>query len=229
MNRLGKSMSSLVIAGVSILLVGGALITTLAQSGFSPTPYIAPTNTAIQINTQPPQEVSTSTPEENAEDTPDATLPPTQTSSAVLPSSTPTTVQTSENAPSATAQPACTTPSTWIKYTVQSGDTLYSIAILFQTTYLTLQTGNCMSGSSIYTGDILYVPDNATITPTTKPTKAPTKTTAPTNTATNTATAVPSNTPVPTATFTDTPIPTSTDTPTPTPTPTETLTDTPTG
>ena len=71
--------------------------------------------------------------------------------------------------PSATSAPsgACTKPAGWINYTVKSGDTLFKISRLFQTTVSELQTGNCLGSSTqIITGTRLWVPNNATITPT---------------------------------------------------------------
>ena len=223
MNRIGKSVSSLIIAGISILLVGGALITTLAQSGFAPTPYTLPTNTAIQVSTQstkdtpiPTMVIDTSTPADDSSDAATETLDE-------LPRTTPVETPVSESA-TATSAMACSTPATWIKYTIKSGDTLFSIAQLFQTKYRTLQTGNCMGSSTrIYPGETLYVPNNATITPTPQPTKKPTQvltntTVPPTKTATLTPTAT--STPTITNTPTESPTPTSTNTATPEPTPT---------
>jgi LysM repeat protein len=84
---------------------------------------------------------------------------------------------------------SCTKPSGWITYTVQSGDTLFKISRQFQTSVSEIQTGNCMGSSTkIITGTRLWVPNNATLTPTS------TATTAKTN-------------PPPTKTATDTPVP----------------------
>lgn len=67
----------------------------------------------------------------------------------------------------ATEPPVCTTPTGWVTYKIQSGDTLFSIAVRYQTTFLTLQAGNCMGNSTkIITGSTLWVPNNPTITPT---------------------------------------------------------------
>jgi LysM repeat protein len=83
----------------------------------------------------------------------------------------------------------CTKPAGWITYTVKSGDTLFQISRLFQTTVSEIQAGNCMGSSTkIITGTRLWVPNNATLTPTS------TATTAKTN-------------PPPTKTATDTPVP----------------------
>jgi LysM repeat protein len=108
----------------------------------------------------------------------------------------------------------CGPPYGWVFYTVQAGDTLYSIADLFDTTVYALQNANCMAGSTlIRIGQQLSVPYHATSTPGTTPT--PSETVQPTSTEPpfqDTPTGTPSQ-----DTPTETP---SQDTPTPTPMPT---------
>ncbi len=89
----------------------------------------------------------------------------------------------------------------WVKaYTVQAGDNLYRISLLYRTTVSQLQFANCMGSSvAIYVGQVLWVPNVATSTPgvTTIPvfnTVTSTSTTAPLPT----STLSPTNTPVPT-------------------------------
>ena len=90
----------------------------------------------------------------------------------------------STSTPTATYYPTsppivCYTPTGWIKYTVRSGDTLYSIARLYSTTTAKLQSANCIINPNyLQTGDVLLVPDNPTITPTNTP-KTPTSTPKP--------------------------------------------------
>jgi LysM repeat protein len=99
----------------------------------------------------------------------------------------------------------CGPPSGWIIYIVKPKDNLFQISTLYQTTVPQLQAGNCMGSSTlIITGQALYVPNVATITPTMTLTPSPTRT--PTNTPTVTSTATP-------VTPTHTPTPTSTPTP----------------
>ena len=92
----------------------------------------------------------------------------------------------------------------WIKaYTVQPGDNLYRISLLYRTTVQQLQRSNCMGSSiTIYTGQILWVPN--------VPTSTPGITTVP-----SFPTVTPSLTPPPTSTFivTDSPVPTNTSVP----------------
>lgn len=93
----------------------------------------------------------------------------------------------------------CGPPSGWIIYIVKPKDNLYQISNLYQTTVPQLQAGNCMGSSTlIITGQILYVPNVATITPTVTLTPSPTST--PTITPTASSTATPTHTPTLTAT-----------------------------
>lgn len=61
----------------------------------------------------------------------------------------------------------CGPPSGWVRnYVVKRGDTLFSIALSYNTTYPRLQRGNCMGGSTtIYAGQRLWVPNVPTRTP----------------------------------------------------------------
>jgi len=98
----------------------------------------------------------------------------------------------------------CGPYSGWIKaYSVKPGDNLYRISLLYRTTVPQLQRANCMGTSiTIYTGQLLWVPN--------VPTSTPGITIVPTF---NTAT--PSLTPSPTSTFmvTESPVPTNTNIP----------------
>jgi len=61
----------------------------------------------------------------------------------------------------------CGPPFGWVKnYTVQPGDSLFRIALLYNITYPQLQRGNCMGNSTtIYTGQRLWVPNVPPRTP----------------------------------------------------------------
>jgi LysM repeat protein len=112
----------------------------------------------------------------------------------------------------------CGPYSGWIKaYSVQPGDNLYRISLLYRTTVAQLQVGNCMGSSiTIYTGQQLWVPNVPTSTPgiTIVPnfnTATPTLTVPPTSTFIVTDSPVPTNTALPpTATASITPLPSST-------------------
>ena len=62
-------------------------------------------------------------------------------------------------APPLPAATACVHPAGWITYIVQRGDTLFQIGLIRGVTVTTLQRGNCLDSSQIYTGQRLYVPN----------------------------------------------------------------------
>lgn len=121
-------------------------------------------------------------------------------------------------------------PNGWVKYIIQGGDTLYSIAKASGTTVAQLMAANCLTSDIIHPGDPLFVPRlppsrtpvptrtparTATPTqrpPTPTPTQRPSDTAAPTPTETRPPTLPPTDTRVPS----DTPVPPS-DTPVPAP------------
>jgi LysM repeat protein len=95
----------------------------------------------------------------------------------------------------------------WVKaYTVQPGDNLYRISLLYRTTVEQLQRANCMGASTtIYVGQVLWVPNVPTSTPgvTNIPdlnTQTPSATSFPTQTFIITETPLPTDTFVPTET-----------------------------
>lgn len=57
-------------------------------------------------------------------------------------------------------------------YTVRSGDTLYSIARRYNTTVAAIQTANSLSGTRIYTGQLLNIPTSGSPQPRTYVVKA---------------------------------------------------------
>ncbi len=124
----------------------------------------------------------------------------------------------------------CGPPAGWVKtHIVQPGDNLFRIALSYGITYPQLQRANCMGNSTtIYAGQLLWVPNVPTLTPipgqtiipespTSTATPTPTNTVPPTSTQTPTATStfvtptIPTSTFAPTATITSfpthTPIP----------------------
>lgn len=133
--------------------------------------------------------------------------------------------------------PICTgPPPSWVRYRVQRGDTLYSLARARNTTVYAVVSANCLVGTRINAEQIIYLPaaeatprPTATQPPPPPPTEPPPPPPSATPQPSATATAAP---PTPTSTATAVP-PTPTDTavpPTPTPTsppPSETPTPTP--
>lgn len=136
--------------------------------------------------------------------------------------------------PTATSEETCGPPPGWVFYTVQYGDTLYSISQRVGASIFELQLANCMVGqTNIRAGQRLYVPfvpasawtptptrvRTTTSTPTLPPPPAtPTSTQfiPPAQTPTSSMTSVPEDTSTPTATSTYTPTPTEMPTATPT-------------
>jgi LysM repeat protein len=113
----------------------------------------------------------------------------------------------------------CGPPAGWVKtHRVQSGDNLFRIALSYGISYPQLQRANCMgSSTTIYAGQLLWVPNIPTRTPAVTSTNipAPTNTTAPTSTidfstSTKAAPTFDSSTPSSTFVVTSTPMPTST-------------------
>ncbi len=146
-------------------------------------------------------------------------LPPTPTVTA-----TPTPTQTeSPDQKRATKSPgdtqACGRPAGWVVYIVRSGDTLFKIGQMTNTTVSVLQRANCLGSSTlIHPGESLYVPFQPVITvyPTRPAYKSPTPTAVPTEIVTTepppateepTTTPKPTDPPPPTEPLPDTPIP----------------------
>ncbi len=113
---------------------------------------------------------------------------------------------------------SCGPPAGWVKtHRVQSGDNLFRIALSYGISYPQLQRANCMgSSTTIYTGQLLWVPNIPTLTPAVTSTNMPmpTNTTdfstptrdfsTPTLTLTPTSTFIVTSTPQPTSTFAST-------------------------
>lgn len=87
----------------------------------------------------------------------------------------------------------CPVPAGWLPYTLESGDTLETLAARYFTSVDQIQKGNCLIGSTLLPGTILYLPqsepsptatetitETATITASSSP--APTETIRPTST-----------------------------------------------
>lgn len=114
-------------------------------------------------------------------------------------------------------------PSSWVRYVIRSGDTLSSIARATNTTWQDLYWRNCLTSTTIRTGQVIYVPWVPAPTPTLPPTfthtPPPTDVVRPSATPTPPNPATPTNTPPATETFTPAPSPTATHTPTATPPP----------
>ncbi len=140
------------------------------------------------------------------------TSPPTSSGAITLAPFTPTN-SVSTPATIATLSGNCGPPPGWVKtYVVRPGDTLFRIAVNYSTTTAALQLANCKgSSTNISTGEILWVPNVAPLTPgvTNVPT-FPSSTSVPTDPLTETSLPF-TGTPSPTQTqvpATHTPLPT---------------------
>jgi LysM repeat protein len=54
--------------------------------------------------------------------------------------------------------PRCGPPSNWVKHIVRRGETLYGLSKTYGTTVADLQRANCLTGNSIRTGQVLFIP-----------------------------------------------------------------------
>ncbi len=127
-------------------------------------------------------------------------------------------------APPANTVVACGAPYGWVRYTVQPGDNLYRISLLYRITVAELKQANCLTSDFISAGQLLWVPNTVTSTPPATPINIefPTETLVPTETETllpPTNTVEPASTEIPPS---ETPVPTETSSPTETSAPTET-------
>jgi LysM repeat protein len=67
----------------------------------------------------------------------------------------------------------CGPPYGWVFYTVQPGDTLYSIALRHGVTVADLMRANCWTSWFVYVGQVIYVPRVVVATATPSPTELP--------------------------------------------------------
>ena len=129
--------------------------------------------------------------------------------------------------PTQTSVP-CGPPPGWVRYIVQSGNTLFSLSQAYGVSLSQLQFANCMAANQyyLYAGQTLWVPNVVTRTPraTSTPTLTPIVIIFPTITGTATATGTATNLPTATAPPTSTSLPTATPTGTATGTATATAT-----
>ena len=147
MQALRQLGAGVIVAIFSVILVIGGIFLSLAET--LPTPA-----TPTQIPPTFPLSFPT----------------PTATIVTILPSETPTeTILPSETAsvlPSITsiAPTSCTPPSGWIRVTVATGDTVYSLAQRYKTSAENLSAANCLTAVEVPAGYILYVPPVPTVT-----------------------------------------------------------------
>lgn len=168
MQRPSPLQQALTGVAVMVVVVGTVVGALLLASGDSPEGLLGeqiPSPTVYRLPTLPPA-THTPTPFEY-EDTPQASPSPTMT---------PTEVRATEEPPDDTAEPTRTptrtplppsaTPTTptcqirsgWVPYTVQRGETLYSIGLRYGLSTTAIREGNCLESSAIQSGQVIYVP-----------------------------------------------------------------------
>jgi LysM repeat protein len=156
------------LAGMLIVVMAAAA--GCVKSKLPPAPTVAVTKQAVATLTTPTVQVGetvvsvdqtptvTATPEEGA--TPIPSMTPT-----TEPSPTPTTEPGATAAPTATTEPqptATTAPTTGgFDYVVQTGDTLWGLALRFGTTVEAIKSANGLASDTIYKGDTLTIPGTA--------------------------------------------------------------------
>ncbi len=118
------------------------LLVAVACASPSPTPPVAP----IKIESTPATTATQSPPAIQPAPTNTATLEPIP-----IPSAMPTSPPTAQPTP-------CGPPPGWPAYTIQAGDTLFSIAYNTGTSVDQLKLANCLVGDTIYAGQALFVP-----------------------------------------------------------------------
>ena len=147
MQALRQLGAGVIVAIFSVILVIGGIFLSLAET--LPTPA-----TPTQIPPTFPLSFPT----------------PTATIVTILPSETPTeTILPSETASvlpfiTSIAPTSCTPPSGWIRVTVATGDTVYSLAQRYKTSAENLSAANCLTAVEVPAGYILYVPPVPTVT-----------------------------------------------------------------
>lgn len=160
--------------------------TPLASSTSTPTHTLQPTETTQPTETpaaSSPTATFTSSPTATFTSTTPPTLPPTPTQPPLPP---PTRAPTTPPQP----PPGCGPPASWAIYSVQPGDTLYSIGRTYGVSVEQLIYANCLTSTAIQPGQQLYVPNVApqlptptnTISPVVTNTQLPPTTPQPTNT-----------------------------------------------
>lgn len=125
---------------------------------------------------------------------------------------------------------SCGPPSGWVLYTVQPGDTLYRLSLIFSVSISQLQQANCMgSATGLRAGQRIYAPFLPPPPPSPTPTPTPAAPTEPSpSPEPPTVEPTPTSLPPPTATATPLPEPTLAPSETPVPTITPTIEVTPT-
>lgn len=166
MQTMRQAAGGLIYAVLSIVLVLGSLSVALAERNAGAPPAVAPSPTLIAPSPAPSSTTAAATREATAGDTVTATGIASKQPSATAAASYPTIAATRRPATATHAATiACGPLPGWVKaYVVQTGDTMFHIATLYQTTVTNLQRANCKTNYLIFAGERLWVPNVATAT-----------------------------------------------------------------
>jgi LysM repeat protein len=147
MQALRQLGTGVIVAIFSVILVIGGIFLSLAETLPSPaTPTQIPPTFPLSFPT-PTATIITILPSETLTET----IFPSETAS-VLPSIT------------SIAPTSCTPPSGWIRVTVATGDTVYSLAQRYKTSAENLSAANCLTAVDVPAGYTLFVPPVPTVT-----------------------------------------------------------------
>ena len=157
---IGQLLGSLAVTLISVsMLLGSFLLSQLDTRDVRP----PPTQAGAAIFPSPTPFLPTMTP------TPSLTTPPSPSPSAMETAVPPTITPSASPILTSPLISSCPQPPGWIVYTVQKGDTLASLAWRTGVTKLVLMQTNCLSTSTIYSGQQIYLPLIFHASPTPRP------------------------------------------------------------
>ncbi len=144
-SRTQQALAALAVLFVVAVTVLGGVFLTLSDNPAEPiaeqptTPY------------RPPMLTATDTPSPAPSETPAPILTPTP--------APPITTSPPTIWPTATFSPTpCQIASGWVAYTVQPGDTLFTVGLRYNITTDALRVGNCLNSDTLFAGQVIYVP-----------------------------------------------------------------------
>jgi len=145
------------VSSVNLIIVG-AVFEAASTATYTPTSFSLTQNLTATFNVPTAITENPIIPTSIPVETITLTSSPTFTSTPTV-----TPMSTYTNLPTSTQ---CVPKSYWFVYRVQSGDTLYALALSTGSTVYELKLANCLTGTLIYRGQVLYVPHLPVKTPT---------------------------------------------------------------